>query len=103
MYKAAVIGDADSVCAYAAAGLRLFTADDAAGTVRALKALLADDDIAVIFITEKLFSLIPDEVKKLSDRTVPALIPVPGTSGNTGIGKKNVTDSVIRAVGSDIG
>jgi V/A-type H+-transporting ATPase subunit F len=33
---------------------------------------------------------------------LPAIIPIPGVSANTGMGMRNVKKSVERAVGSDI-
>ena len=43
-----------------------------------------------------------DEVKKYKDMVTPAIILIPGKSGSLGIGMKNITDSVERAVGADI-
>ena len=42
------------------------------------------------------------EIQKYRERTVPAIIPIPGVTGNTGVGMKNVSRSVEQAVGSDI-
>ena len=43
-----------------------------------------------------------DDIEHYRDMPLPAIIPIPGISGNTGVGMKNVSVSVERAVGSDI-
>ena len=99
--KIAVIGSSDSVRGFAALGLSVFGVDDAEEAARILRNL-AESDTAVIYITEKLFSLCLPEINRYIDRPVPAIIPIPGTTGNSGIGIQNVRQSVERAVGSDI-
>ena len=81
MYKAAVIGDYDSIYGFAALGLDTFpttSAEQAAATLRKI----ASGSHAVIYIT--------------------AIILIPGVSGNTGAGIAMVKKSVEQAVGSDI-
>ena len=102
MYKTAMIGDKDSIYGFAAAGVEIYPAYTREETLDALRKLTESDDTAVIFITEAMFETVRAEVDRLSERPMPAIIPVPGVTGNTGIGKKSITDAVIRAVGSDI-
>ena len=42
------------------------------------------------------------EISKYSEELMPAIIQIPGISGNTGAGIENVKKSVETAVGSDI-
>ena len=63
---------------------------------------LAENGYGVIFLTEQLAGQIPDVLDAYAHRTLPALIPIPGVSGNTGIGMRNVHRAVERAVGSDL-
>ena len=100
MYKIGVMGDKDSVYGFSSVGLTVFPVDDAAQGVKLLKQIA--EDYAVIFITEKLASEMDAELRKYRERTVPAIIPIPGVTGNTGVGMKNVSRSVEQAVGSDI-
>lgn len=100
MYKIGVMGDRDSIYGFRSVGLSVFPADDGATGTKILKSIA--DDYAVIFITEKLAAQMESEILKYRDRTVPAIIPIPGVTGNTGIGMKNVSLSVEQAVGSDI-
>ena len=73
MYKIAVLGDYNSIYGFAALGLDTFP-------VAQLSA----------------------EISKYSEELMPAIIQIPGISGNTGAGIENVKKSVETAVGSDI-
>lgn len=101
MYRAAVIGGSESVKGFAALGVKTFETDEAAAALRTVAAL-AEQEYAVIYITEALYSAIEDRLSRYRDRLVPAIIPIPGVSGNTGVGMANVSRSVEQAVGSDI-
>ncbi|MBR3244460.1 MAG: V-type ATP synthase subunit F, partial [Parasporobacterium sp.] len=59
-------------------------------------------DYAVIYITESLKAEIEDTIAKYKDQRLPAIIPIPGVSGNTGQGMVDVKRLVEQAVGSDI-
>ena len=56
----------------------------------------------MIYITESLAAQIEHEIEKLREQVVPAVILIPGVSGNTGKGIESVRKSVEQAVGSDI-
>lgn len=104
MYKVAVIGDRDSIYGFAALGLDIFPVAESAEPVEAGKKLreLAEGEYAVIYITESLASKLEGELERYRDAGLPAIIPIPGVSGNTGIGMEMVKKSVVKAVGSDI-
>ena len=101
MYKIAVLGDADSIYGFAALGLDIFAADSAEEGGKLLRKL-ADHGYGIIYITEHLASQLPEELEHLSTRRLPAIIPIPGVYGNTGLGIQNVKKFVEQAVGSDI-
>jgi len=101
MYKIAVVGDKDSIYGFASLGLSIFPCEGEALASKTVREL-AKDGYGVIYITEELFELIPDEVEYYRDKPLPAIIPIPGVKGNTGVGMKNVSVSVEKAVGSDI-
>ena len=101
MYKLAAMGDKDSIYGFASLGVNIFPVTDpfqAAHTIRRL----ADNGYGVIYITEQLASEIPDEIERYASKPLPAIIPVPGVRGNTGLGLANVSKFVEKAVGSDI-
>ena len=100
MYKLGAIGDKDSIYGFSSVGVQVFFADTPAEGARLLRELA--EDYAVIFLTEKLASQMEGELAKYKDLTHPAVIPIPGVTGNTGMGMKNVSSFVEQAVGSDI-
>lgn len=101
MYKAAVVGDTESVSGFAALGLSVFPVSNADETAR-LVSRLAKNDFAVIYITEACAAMIGDTIVKYRKNKLPAIILIPGISGNTGDGMKNLHAAVEKAVGSDI-
>jgi len=103
MYKIAVMGDWDSIYGFGALGLDTFaeTGEDAEKAAQLLKRL-GSGDYAVIFVTEALASKIPETIEEFRVQPNPAVILIPGISGNTGEGISAVKRSVEQAVGSDI-
>lgn len=101
MYKVAVLGDRDSIYGFAALGLDTYPAENREEAAKILKTL-ADSEYAVIYITERMQAELESEIDRYVSQYLPAIIPIPGVSGNTGKGMRNVKKSVERAVGSDI-
>lgn len=101
MYKAAVIGDRESVLGFAALGLSVFPETDS-GKISKLISKLAQNGFAVIYITESAAAEVNEVIKKYRNSKLPAIILIPGIIGNTGEGMKNLHISVEKAVGSDI-
>ena len=56
----------------------------------------------IIYMTERFCRDLPEELARYSSERAPAVIPIPGSDGNFGIGMGNVEKSVERAVGADI-
>jgi V/A-type H+-transporting ATPase subunit F len=101
MYKIAVLGDRDSIYGFAALGLDTYSVTDREEAAKTLKTL-SEGQYAVIYITESLQAELETEIDRYVSEYLPAIIPIPGISGNTGRGMRNVKKSVERAVGSDI-
>ncbi|SCJ79802.1 V-type sodium pump subunit G [Anaerotruncus sp. 2789STDY5834896] len=101
MYKIAVLGDRDSVYGFAAVGLDTFFASEPEYAAKKLREL-AGGDYAVIYVTESLWAGLDHEIERYRQQPLPAILPIPGASGNTGIGITQVRRSVEQAVGSDI-
>lgn len=101
MYKIAVLGDRDSIYGFAALGLDTFPVTGKEQAAKTLKRL-ADGSYAVIYVTEAIQAELLEEIDRYREERVPAIIPIPGVSGNTGMGMLNVKKSVEQAVGSDI-
>jgi V/A-type H+-transporting ATPase subunit F len=101
MYKIAVMGDRDSIYGFAAVGLDIYPVDDAAHVARQVRGLV-EREYAIIYMTEALFNRAGADLDVFNEQPLPAIIPIPGVSGNTGLGIARVKKSVEKAVGSDI-
>ena len=101
MYKIAVIGDYDSIYGFAALGLDIYPAANRKEAEETLDSL-AGKGYGIISITEALAAECKQIIEKYQEQVLPAIIQIPGVSGNTGMGVQGVKDSVERAVGSDI-
>ncbi len=100
-WKIAVLGDRESVLGFKALGLDVFPTETAREAGELLHRL-AKENYAIIYLTEQYAAQIGDEVSRYKDEPSPAVILIPGKGGSLGIGKRNVTESVERAVGADI-
>lgn len=101
MYKAAVMGDKDSIYGFKALGIQTFPTKDPSEAIKIFKSI-TNGEYAVIYMTEALYEILYEEVDKISENPLPAVILIPGVSGNTGKGIESVRKSVLKAVGSDI-
>ena len=101
MYRIAVVGDYDSIYGFAAVGLEICPVKDREETLRRLKQL-AGDGYGIIYITEKAAEELGSGLDEYLERRLPAVIQIPGVSGNTGAGVEGVKKTVEQAVGSDI-
>ncbi len=98
----AIIGDSESIKGFGAVGMDLFICDDTAASSQLLKQITDNDYYAIIYMTEEIFEACAKEREKFAERAVPAIIPLPGVRGNTGIGQRRLSSFVEQAVGSDI-
>jgi len=98
--KIAVVGDRDSVLAFKAIGLDVFSAETYFEIKNTIDNLARE--YAVIFITEQVAETAADVVNKYKSKSFPAIIPIPGNAGSTGFGIKGVKSDVEKAIGADI-
>jgi V/A-type H+/Na+-transporting ATPase subunit F len=101
MNKVGVIGDRDSVIGFRALSMTVMEAADAAEAGRCLHSLV-NEGYAVIFITEILAEGNHDYLQILRSQKLPAIVPIPSLTGSTGLGMRQVRESVRRAVGMDL-
>jgi V/A-type H+-transporting ATPase subunit F len=100
--KIAVIGDSESIKGFAAIGFETIECDKPERANHILRNTAEADVYSIIYMTEEMFLACEKERKKYEDKSLPAIIPIPGLRGNTGIGRQRLSDFVERAVGSDI-
>ncbi|MDF2838545.1 MAG: V-type synthase subunit [Evtepia sp.] len=101
MYKIGVMGDRDSVMGFQVLGLDVFPVEQV-DEARQLLHKLARQDYAILYLTEQLAASLESEVAHYKDDLTPAIILIPGKEGTLGIGMKNVSRAVERAIGADI-
>lgn len=104
MSKIAVVGDRESIYGFASLGLEPYYIEDYEEDefVPMFKKLCQSKNYSIIYVTESCAVILEKEIEKYSDSKIPAIILIPGVSGNTGNGIAAVKKSVERAVGSDI-
>lgn len=98
----AIIGDSESIKGFGAVGMELFICEDSSAASQLLKQMTENDYYAIIYMTEETFEASSKEREKFAEKATPAIIPLPGVRGNTGIGQKRLSSFVEQAVGSDI-
>lgn len=101
MYKIAVLGERDSVYAFAALGVDVFFVSDELLAEKELKRLV-ENGYAVIFVAEPIAALLEEKIAFYQAQSTASIVPIPGVNGNTGLGMKNLQKCVEKAVGSDI-
>ena len=101
MSKIGIIGDADSVLGFKAFGLEAHTCMNREEASAALHKTVKDD-YGIIFITERFYKELEDEIAKYAEMRIPAIVAIPGSDGSYGIGLSNVKHAVEKAVGADI-
>lgn len=101
MYKICVIGDQDSVLGFKAVGLSVFPVNSEVEASVVLSKV-TQENYAIIYITEYYAKLLDDLIKKFTDKSMPAIIPIASKEGSIGIGLTNLKRSLERAVGADI-
>lgn len=98
--KMAILGDGDSVMAFAFGGVDAYSATDAQSAEKILKKLAKEYQI--IFITDVLAKSIDETVKKYSTMTYPVILSVPSKDGSNGYGMDGIKSAMEKALGVDI-
>lgn len=103
MYKIAVMGDYDSIYGFATLGLTIFATDQKSDDeVLRLVRRAGESGYGIIYMTEALMAKLGSGLDRYREGVTPAIIAIPGVTGNTGAGVAQVRKSVEQAVGSDI-
>ena len=102
MSKIGIIGDNDSIQCFKVIGFELRPVMDS--REQALNALkeLKELDCSIIFVIEKYYVMLLDEIQKYDNDYSVAIISLPGRSGSDGTGMKMINTAVEKAIGSNI-
>ena len=98
--KVYIMGDAESIKGFTAVGLSVVPCEPE--TAHETFRRLCDDGAAIIYMTEELYTRLDKDVARVRESATPAVIPLPGVRGNTGVGVARLRAAVEQAVGSDI-
>lgn len=83
MYRIGVIGDRESVLGFKAVGLEVFPCDSQQEAKKTFKNI-AEDNFAIIYVTEAFYKGMAAEVAEYTDKRLPAVIPIPDKDGFPG-------------------
>ena len=100
--RIAVFGDKESVYGFAALGLDVYYFEPDEDYVSVFRKLCQSQNYGIIYVTEAAATFLSKEIEKYRSEPSPAIILIPGVTGNTGEGLSAVKLSVEKAVGSDI-
>jgi V/A-type H+/Na+-transporting ATPase subunit F len=101
MFKIGVIGDKDSILGFKSVGFSIFPVKNSCEAEKLLHEL-AEQQFAVIYVTEQIAADIMNSVELYNDKNLPAIILIPGNQGSLGLGMQGVKKTVEKAVGADI-
>lgn len=82
-----VVGERDAVLAFKALGMRVIAVSTPEETTKALHRLYSEG-IPVIFLTETCAQQVPETLERYKTDPKCAVIPIPGSSGANGFGRK---------------
>lgn len=97
----AAIGDSDNILLFNAIGVRTYISKNPVEIDRIIFELVKLK-CKIIYVTEELYTLIPNTIDKYKALPFPIIIPIPSTEENKGIGMKRIKESVEKAIGFDI-
>lgn len=101
MYKIGVVGDKDSVLAFKAIGIDVFSVSDVEEARKTVDKM-ALSKYGVIFITEQVAKDLEETIERYNREVLPAIILIPSNQGSLNIGMKRIQDNVEKAVGVNI-
>ncbi len=101
MYKIAVVGDYDSIYGFATLGLSICPVRNRE-EIRDRIRSLAEEGYGIIYITEAAAAEGSDEMEMYREKTLPAIMQIPGVSGNSGAGGEGVERRGAQEVGWDM-
>lgn len=97
--KIAILGEKKSVLPFRALGADVFCVKSERD-MESIKTEMENGDFALVFIAEEIARKYQKHLEPLYERTMPALVVIPGAYGSWGRGAEDLTKSLARALGS---
>lgn len=99
MYRAAVIGDYDSIYGFKALGADIFAVRNEEECKAAVKKILSEN-FGAVFITEQYARL--DSIRAMMNVPLPAFLTIPNVQGSSGYAEQQLHSMVEKAAGADV-
>lgn len=99
--KIAILGEKKSVLAFKALGLETFGIKNKEDLEKA-ETKIKEENFAILFITEDIAKTYEKEIESFYEKTLPALLVIPGTKGGGEKGKEELDKILERALGSKL-
>lgn len=96
------IGPTGAGLGFQLSGIAVMTCDDDTVLVRLLRQLKEEKKYHIIFVDEGLATKVLDDVERLNEDTLPAIVLLPNPAAPRNLAQEKMNKLVIKAVGSDI-
>lgn len=97
----AAIGDSNMVYLFNAIGIRTFSLKDPADVEKVIFQL-ETQKTKIIFLSEDIYTKVPEVIEKYKTSLFPILIPIPIKAESREIGLKKIQENVEKAIGFNI-
>jgi V/A-type H+-transporting ATPase subunit F len=97
----AAIGDSDTILLFNAIGIRTYSLKNPMEIDKTIYELV-NEKCKIIYVTEEVYTMIPNTIEKYKSLPFPVIIPIPSGETNKGIGMKKIKENVEKAIGFDI-
>lgn len=98
----AIIGDEETLLPFLALGVEVYPASDEKEAERIFARLTKSKELTVIFITERFYPALKEEIDRIAYEPLPSVVLIPDVSGSRGFGLANIRATVKKAAGRDI-
>jgi V/A-type H+/Na+-transporting ATPase subunit F len=98
----AIIGPAEIVKPFIAAGLNCYETQDVKKAGLWLEELARQENIGIIFIAETLAQSLMEQIEKIKTQSLPAVFIMPEYGSNLRLGLKRLENTMSRALGKKI-
>ncbi|OYD15241.1 hypothetical protein CH333_06225 [candidate division WOR-3 bacterium JGI_Cruoil_03_44_89] len=99
--KLAAVGEYDVIMPFKAVGVEIYPVTSDKDFIQMVMKLI-EEEVGVIFLSDKFLDGVESIFKKVSVRPLPCLIPIPGPLGATEFARKRMRNLVKKACGVDI-
>ena len=101
MYRIAVLGDKESILGFSAIGMDIYPVYEEEEVKKIIPKLI-EENYAIIYITENMSIKSEKYLEKIRKEKIPAIITIPGNTGNLQYGQTRIKELVQKSVGIEI-